>query len=482
MKSSPIIWLLMNQVLFFSCQKGKNINAREASSASASNAGSGDSSVKTSNAFSVPNIGLAPKCDAEHANMLAFAVDERRLYVCDRGQWLAVDLLAKDGDSKLLLQQTSEGSGENCRYGGRKAESGIDRNNDKTLGADEGTSSIFICEPNIDAVARNIFKQFVHSIALVIVEADVPSCTVPDQVTRRPVSAGTGWVVAPDVVVTNYHVADRVAAAPFPCFPLPTFTMTPPSPTPGDSESPPPPEPIGPQPPQGSLSIAVRSRLPELFATDEGTGGPDYLAMTIKVYFPKSSIGVDTLLRQGLPHYAGFVPSPEDFDVVEVIKVDRNPGEVADKTKRMDLALLQIPPTTRAPLIVSGSNPASENAATLRVPDEIFHIGYDLTVGPRLASGKIFQMQSCKGWTRGVSGIGSDDCETEGIAGNENILFSFFGYGDHGGSGSPIFDRFGKVTGILTFGSSASQSTYVVGQSSYDIARWLALPRQWGDL
>lgn len=325
------------------------------------------------------------------------------------------------GAGGYLLKKTPIAAGDECRYGGTRAEGGMDKDSSGTLEAGEVTSSFAICDGTIESTAKETFKKYVHSIGLVITKSS-------SVLNGTSVAGGTGWIVGDGLVVTNGHVAQA------------------------DSS---------------------------------------FLATGYKIYFylPKTQFAAETLLAKGLPNYAGFAPSTLDFDVFEAKAVDMSPY-TSKNGDAADFAFLDVPGVAgRAVLplaenaftaIAGSSADLSDNGSknSVNLGDGVFNINYSQVQGPRLSMGTVTTIQTCGAWLKTANA----SCISEiGIPDSRRLLF-WWGYGDHGGSGSPVFDRFGKVAAVFTFGSVPPDTFTAAGQFVGDLRYWLAKPRSYTTL
>lgn len=378
--------------------------------------------VPVGGAFSVEAFDKLPACGDQNKGSLGYALAEKKFYVCDSA-WkeVALESGSASASAKLVTRNSEEPPGENCKYGGKKVQSGIDADASGVLEDSEVGSTIYSCDGGIEGIAQKVFEKTFKSIGIVVSTYSHPfGCTSQ--------AAGTGWMVSDDVAVTNQHVVESVQATS--CF-----------------------------------GLSGQSKL---------TG--------VKIYFPKTKFDADTLLRQGLPNYAGFSPSLEDFDEFNVTNVDRSP--TANSNDKADLAFLQVSGTGRASLTLSTVGPTSVDSKTLRTADQVFSIGYSVVQGPRLSVGQVFDVETCEALMRALSGSDyqSTDCLNSLNVNAKSLMFSYFGYGDHGGSGSPIFDRFGDVVGVHTWGANAEDAPFNAAQSVTEVKRFLVQNRVWKGL
>jgi hypothetical protein len=321
------------------------------------------------------------------------------------------------GAGGYLLRKAAFAPNDECRYGGIKAEGGMDSNSNGTLEDNEVTSTLPVCDSSIENIGKATYKKYVHSVGIVVAKTS-------GLLSGGETSAGTGWIVGDGMVVTNGHVA-KVDA---------------------------------------TLGTTV----------------------TYTFYLPKTEITAETILSKGLPTYAGFSPSTNDFVALKASAVDLTPYTTTT-SDAADLAFLTVQGLTGRPALpladkgVSNTAGSAPDVADLGSPsyinlgDGIFTINYSQVQGPRLAIGTVTTIQTCAAWFKTTT----SKCMAElGIPDNRRLLF-WWGYGDHGGSGSPIFDRFGKVAGIFTYGSVPPDTFQAGGQFVSDIKYWLAKPRTW---
>lgn len=386
------------------------------------------------NALVATQLSEAPPCDVQSKGHLVYTLSDKKFLVCDGSNWSDIALKGdagkdgKDGNdgadgskAKLLTRESEESSGANCRYSGKKVETGIDTNANATLEEAEVGSRVYVCEGNIETVGKKIFAKYFQSVGIVVATYSHPlGC--------KTSSAGTGWIAGESLAVTNQHVVEQKAN--FSCYGVPL---------------------------DGSLS-------------------------KVSVFFPKTTFAADSVLRQGLPHYAGFSPSLEDFDEVPVAKIDRAP--TTSTTDKADLAFLEIGKTTRTPLVMNMEAPSSDSPNTLRTGDEIVAIGYSVVQGPRLTVGRVFHIENCEALVRAMAGPNykPSDCLSQLKVTEKTLMMSYWGYGDHGGSGSPVLDRFGNVVGVHTWGAGEGQAPFNAAQMASDVNRFLKLTRSFKEL
>lgn len=396
-----------------------------------------------------------PTCTQARISTMMYVQSSQQFFVCDSSQWRRVESSTSGtggaggtGSSSstattpgataanstvnsavnsaasssavggYILSKTAISPGDECRYGGTRAEGGLDANKNGVLESTEVTSSFPVCDGTIEQIGKDAFRKYVYSIGLVVAKTN-------DLINGAQMSGGTGWVVGDGLVLTNGHVASM----------------------------------------------------------DSGVLTSGY---EIWVYFPKTQYAADTILAKGLPNYAGFTPSDKDFDAYKVSAVDLTPYTTTTSDSA-DLAFLTVPGISgRAALpladaVVSSSagaatdltDPAAKNF--LNLGDGVFNINYSQVQGPRLSLGTVTTIQTCGAWLKTTT----SQCTTElRVPDNRRLLF-WWGYGDHGGSGSPVFDRFGKVAGIFTFGSAPPDTFTAVAQLVGDIQYWLSKPRAW---
>ena len=304
-------------------------------------------------------------------------------------------------------------------------------NDNGALDSNEVGSRLHVCEGSINATARNHFLTHVYDVGLV---QTLYYCNA-NPVGNYVGGLGTGWIANNTTIVSNAHVVPKTS-------------------------------------------------------THSCNGGPQALELSgIRVYFPKLGISADSMLRMGLPHAGGALPNSTDsFDEVTIDAIDRTP-EAVGASARADLAFLRMStgmPAGRQALTLSADNPLVDTSPSVpRMGDELFGIHYALGFGPRLAVSSIFQTFTCNSY-QGANNPSNYDADTHcrslttglGVSPGAHLT-QIYGYGDHGASGSPVFDRFGRVSGVLTWGQSGTDSPYNMLQSARDVGVFLAAPRDW---
>jgi hypothetical protein len=92
-------------------------------------------------------------------------------------------------------------------------------------------------------------------------------------------------------------------------------------------------------------------------------------------------------------------------------------------------------------------------------------------------------MQTCDEWQK--ADYGETDttaaCASYHLAPSDR-RFLFFGYGDHGGSGSPVFDRLGNVIGVFTWGNGSSGTSFDAAQFAERVQHFLAQGRSYSTI
>jgi hypothetical protein len=334
----------------------------------------------------------------------------------------AVQKLASSG---YALKKTVVPPGDDCRYGGTRIETAADADAAKTLEAAGVATSFVVCDGTIEHIGRETFKKYVHSIGIVINKSSATVLENGKVVTKYMTSGGTGWIVGEGLVVTNGHVAEPL---------------------------------------EGLMK----------------------LSHSLTLYLPKTQHAAETILAKGLSSYAGFSPSLTDFDSFKASQLDLSPY-ISTAGDSSDLAFLNVPgvvgrailPLEESTLDTLAGSPAdvSDNGAknAVNLGDGIFNINYSQVQGPRLSVGTVTTIQTCEAWLKTMNASCSSDLN---VPAARRLLF-WWGYGDHGGSGSPVFDRFGKVTAVFTFGSVPPDTFAAAGQFVGDVQYWLSRPRSW---
>jgi hypothetical protein len=460
------------------------------------------------NAAVAADLSGLPTCDAGKVGTLGYVENAKDMYRCTSAGWEQLNFRGETGKAgpagtagpagiagpagtaaaslNLLTRSSLELASDKCRYGGTLVKSGLDRDSNSSLDEQEVTSSIYLCDSTIENVARSTYEKSVHSVALILVEVEVPNCDTddPNDKMMTPISGGTGWLADANIVATNMHVVQPlpqiIVDSEFEC-----VSILPEDPEISDQSS------FNRQPAlqakllrnllgRGQKAIVSNDVVEEDDMDDTDEESIEYAKMQYKVYFPKQELTADEILRRGLTSSLAFAPSSDDFDMFVANKADFSPSSGESPA---DIAFLNLHSTGgRKPLRVSATKSTDSSPKVLRAPEEIFHIGYDLAVGPRLARATVVQISRCSEMLSSLDPFFSD-CEFQLMSGGDRRVITFHGYGDHGGSGSPIFDRFGEVTGILTWGTDASSmADAVVGQNAETIQEFLAKPRKWETL
>lgn|GEM_PF-4193879 len=201
------------------------------------------------------------------------------------------------------------------------------------------------------------------------------------------------------------------------------------------------------------------------------------------LYLPKTTLNGSQVMAQGLS-YSGWEPSTTDFDAYEVTDFDWS--TVAKREDSADLALIK-PTTTmlsgRTPLPLSASTVKTINDDSLKMGDEVFSIGYPLVQGPRLSHGPAFYVQTCNEWLQTDFGylaeLTDDFCVDLFAVNKEKKRFFYYAYGDHGGSGSPVFNKSGQVVGVHTWGNGGDGHPFNSAQFVEEVRKYLAQTRVW---
>lgn len=397
-------------------------------------------------AIFVATGSLVPECTQVLSGQIAYFEAEAAFKYCAGTSWDIVDLKGPKGDGGLpggtgpvMVSSLAEPAGANCFYGGRKYSIGADADASGTLDSAEITGSFNHCESSISSIASDVFSKYVYSIGLVEAIYRYTGTCYGVFKTHESSATGTAWAFSSDTFVTNAHVA--------------------------------------------------RSTLSE-DCNGDGVNETQFTLAEIKLFLPKTSIPISTW-RSSSPLYSATNSNQTDYDVFSVTQVDRRPSEATAPSLPQDIAdamFLKVVGHGRTSLPVSTTQQDAPTSQSIRIGEELFIIGHPQGRSPTMSVGSLMSTQSCAEWyVTDSSFIGAFMTEGEfcrrysSVPASRRMILS--NYSDHGLSGGPVFNRFGEVVGIETWGSLADeQADFSAVQQIAYVRPWLQMTRVWSGL
>lgn len=384
-----------------------------------------------------------PECTQAIVRQIAYFESESAFKYCTGKVWQTVDLRGPSGQpgnsSPILVTSTPEPAGANCFYGGEKFSLGNDSNSNNTLDEAEATGSFFRCDNAISKGADNILQSYLYSIGLVRSTYRFTGLCNGVSKTHERDSSGTAWAYDFETFVTNAHVA----------------TST----TKEDCDS-------------------------------DGLNETTFYLAEIKIYLPKTSIPLSTWLTKG-PTYSPTHASQTEYDVLTVTSLDRRAAAAASPAVPTDIAdamLLKVPSHGRAPIPVSTASQDSPGTQSVRIGEQLVLIAHPAARSSTMSIGSLMSMQSCAEWWQTDSSLLSifftenEFCKRyHSVSSSRRMITSM--YAEHGSSGGPVFNRFGNVTGMETWGSIANEvHDYGAVQQIAYVRPWLQMAREWSNV
>lgn len=382
-------------------------------------------------------------CSDQNIRQIAYFDADSTFKHCTTNGWKVVDLRGPRGetgspgetsaDVTLLVASESEPAGSNCFYGGANYALGYDVDSDGSLDAEEIRGTFYTCESSIDYLSRAIFDSWVYSIGVVEATYTYAGTCHGEAGPHQSRYTGTGWAYSVDTFVTNEHVVEKAS-----------------------SED----------------------------CDDDGNPDTDFALESLSLYLPRQSIGLDTLRSMGTANSPSWDLSGNEFDIFEVTQVDRRASSDPDPEApgdRTDAAFLRVSGHGRTPLNLSAGSQSSPSGSSLRIGEQLVLFGHPLGQSSTVSVGELMNLQTCREWWQTYA---SDGTDTEFCADYmmvpDSLTMTVGNYADGGASGSPAFNRFGEVIGILTWGSNASDYYDNNSLQPVEYVRpWLQMPRIW---
>ena len=386
---------------------------------------------------------VAPECTTTIAQQIAYFESESAFKYCTGKAWQSVDLRGPQGlpggTGATLVTSSQEAAGANCLYGGAKFSLGADADSNSNLDPQEVTGTFYHCESSISAIASTVMTNYFFSIGLVqSIYRFTGTCYGTNKTHERGAS-GTTWAYSADTFVTNAHVAEA------------------------------------------SISEDCNS---------DGTDDTTFNLAEIRIYLPKTSIPLSTWLTKG-PTYSPTHASQTEYDVLTVTHLDRRPSAATAPTEPTDISdamFLKISAHGRTPIAVSTASQDSPGPKSVRIGEQLVLIAHPAARSSTMSTGSLMSMQSCAEWWQTDSSLlsiyltESEFCKIfQNVPTSRRMITS--NYNDHGSSGGPVFNRFGEVTGLLTWGGIADEeSDYSAVQQLAYVRPWLEMTRVWASV
>lgn len=381
-----------------------------------------------------------PECTAAVTRQIAYFEAESAFKYCTGKLWQTVDLHGPaglpGGTGPILVASTQEAPGQNCFYGGEKFSLGTDSNSNSALDISEVTGSFYRCESSISNIADTILRTYIFSIGLVRTTYRYTGMCDGTSKTHERSASGTGWAYDSETFVTNAHVAETTIKED---------------------------------------------------CNNDGTGETTFYLAEIKIYLPKTSIPLSTWLTKG-PTYSPTHASQTEYDVLTVTALDRRAASATSPVVPTDIAdamLLKVPSHGRTPIPVSSASQDSPGPQSVRIGEQLVLVAHPAARSSTMSTGSLMSMQSCAEWWQtdgtllSVLMTESEFCkEFHSVPTSRRMITST--YSDHGSSGGPVFNRFGQVAAMETWGSIADEeSDYSAFQQITYVRPWLEMAREW---
>ena len=415
-------------------------------SGAASSASDQTTQPTTQTAIFVAAGTVAPECTTTLAKQIAYFESEFTFKYCTGKAWQAVELRGPGGHpggavgtAATLVTSSPEAAGTNCLYGGAKFSLGADADSNSKLDPPEVTGTFYQCESSNSAVASAVMTNYFFSIGLVqSIYQFTGTCDGSDKTHLRSFG-GTGWAYSADTFVTNAHVAEA------------------------------------------SISVDCNT---------DGTDDTTFNLAEIRIYLPKTSIPLSTWLTKG-PTYSPTHASQTEYDVLTVTDLDRRASAATapkDPTDIADAMFLKIPAHGRTPIPVSTASQDSPDPKSVRIGEQLVIIAHPGARSSTMSTGSLMSMQSCSEWWQTFSSSISiylnerEFCKKFlSVPTSRRMIIS--NYADHGSSGGPVFNRFGEVTGMLTWGrNKTEEANYSAVQQIAYVRPWLEMTRVWASV